>query len=296
MKNRVFKKRFYAKCVLSGEHSVLRGFPALVYPLPHFYIDVEYKKSPHPLKWHYKKDIQKRHKLLLGLLIKKALKEVGKKKEDLRGDLKIKSNMPFGVGLGGSSVICSIAASLMAWGKWIKESEKQTLATSLENLFHGKSSGMDVASSLKGKPLIYEQGKKPKNLPSFKSKPLLFISFCGKKSSTSKAVKKVERLFKKDKKKAKKLDQQMFKSVKLCLKARTKSKKEALSLLIKAFFLAEDCYKSWGLFSPDLKKHSQTLKDKGALATKPTGAGMGGYVISLWEKKPQIKGLKSFEI
>ena len=297
MKKRVFKKRFYAKCVLSGEHSVLRGFPALVYPLSHFFIDVEYTPSLHPLKWHYKENIKRKHQLLLSLLTKRALKKVGKKMSDLTGDLKIKSNMPFGAGLGGSSVICSISASLMAHQGWILKSKKQELATFLENLFHKESSGMDIASILKGKPLIYEKNKSPKNLSPFQVKPQLFISYSGKNAATSKAVRKVEKLFQKDKKKAKDLDKQMFQSVSLCLKAqKEKDKKKSLSYLKEAFDLAKDCYESWGLITPHLKTHIQFLKDKGALAVKPTGGGLGGYVISLWEKKPKLKDLKSFDV
>jgi len=39
------KTRNYGKCILSGEHSVLRGGSSLLLPLKNFYFDIFYKES-----------------------------------------------------------------------------------------------------------------------------------------------------------------------------------------------------------------------------------------------------------
>ena len=79
----------------------------------------------------------------------------------------------------------------------------------------------------------------------------------------------------------------MCQSVSLCLKAiEEKHKKQTLSLLKEALNLGEDCFQQWGLISHDLKQHINKLKNEGATAVKPTGSGLGGYVISLWDTPP----------
>jgi mevalonate kinase len=40
------------------------------------------------------------------------------------------------------------------------------------------------------------------------------------------------------------------------------------------------------LIKGTLEQHIQTLVEKGAVAVKPTGAGSGGYVVSLWDRPP----------
>ena len=163
MKN--FKKRFFGKWVLSGEYSVLRSFPALVYPLSHYYMDFHYKKSNFPLQ------IKRLGKHQVGLdfsiapLLDKALKMAEKKRLDLKGNLKIKGSIPFGAGLGASSVICVGTASLFLHKGWISQKQLKDFAVSLEDFFHEKSSGMDVNTVLEKKPILYPARKKAQISP-----------------------------------------------------------------------------------------------------------------------------------
>ena len=107
-----FKKRFFGKWVLSGEHSVLRGFPAIVYPLSRYYIDFCWTESNTVLK------VKKGGKYPAGLefsfspLLDRALKKAGKKRQDLKGCLTIEGFIPFGAGLGASAVLSAGIASL----------------------------------------------------------------------------------------------------------------------------------------------------------------------------------------
>ena len=79
----------------------------------------------------------------------------------------------------------------------------------------------------------------------------------------------------------------MNQSVQLCLQAlKEENKKKSLSLWKKALDLGYNCFEQWKLISYDLEQHIQFLKQTGAVAIKPTGSGLGGHVISLWDKRP----------
>ena len=282
-----FQKRFYGKWVLSGEYSVLRSGSALVYPIPHYYIDFSYSDSKTALQ------IKRRGPHQVGLdfsvapLLDKALKKANKKREQLKGTLTIESFIPFGTGLGASAVICTGLASLFLYKGWISKSQLKDFAISLENFFHGQSSGMDISSVLEQKAVLYQNGKVIQNLPKFKVKPLLFLSYSGGRAPTSVGVSKVNKLFDTNKNKAKKIDKDMSVSTSLCLQAlKEKNKNKCNQILQQALSLGRECFQSWKLISYDLENHMNHLEQKGALAEKPTGSGLGGHVISLWDKKP----------
>ena len=289
-----FKKRFFGKWALSGEYTVLRSGPALVYPLPHYYMDFHYKNSDQALKIKRRGEYQAGLEFAVTPLLDKALKQARKKRGDLKGVLTIEGFIPFGAGLGASSTMCAGIACLFLHKAWIKKEELKNFASSLEDFFHGKSSGMDVAVVLENKALLYQQGEKPKYIPQFKSKPLLFLSYSGGRSSTAVGVSQVRRLFDESWSQAEQVDKKMIQSVELCsLALKEKDKNKSRALLAQALSLGEECFHKWKLISYDLERHIEYLKNKGALAVKPTGSGLGGHVISLWDKKPPAEMLKN---
>ncbi len=301
---KAFEKKVFGKWVLSGEHSVLRGCPALVFPLPCCFIEFSYWESDQPLS------VQKEGVDLAGLdfsaapLLEKALSLAGKTREDLRGRLKIKSQMPFGAGLGASAALCAGLALLFENKSWLEQPtgcpSKQAFAQSLEDLFHGKSSGMDVAQALKGQALLYQNGKIRKFLPPFRRRPNLFLSYSGRRSATILAAAQVKDLLKKDPQTAALADKDMARASDLCLSAiSSESEREAEGQLREGLDLGRASFQKWGLLSYDLEKHISDLKAAGSLAAKPTGSGLGGYVISLWGPRrppPAARQMISLEI
>ena len=169
-----FKKRFFGKWVLAGEYSVLRDCPALVYPLPRYYMDFEYKPSNYPLQIKRQGEYQVGLEFCVDPLFEKALKLIGKKRDELKGSLTLKGFIPFGAGLGASSVICCGVASLFLFKNWIPQQKLKPFATTLEDFFHGKSSGMDIYAVLDNKALIYQIGKTPSTLVKSSSKFFCF--------------------------------------------------------------------------------------------------------------------------
>ena len=282
-----FQKRFFGKWVLAGEYSVLRSGSALVYPLKSCYMDFFYQETKQPLF------IEKRGEHQAGLdfaftpLLRKALKTLNKTKKDLKGRLTIESCLPFGAGLGASSALCVGVSHLFLYKKWMARNQLRSFAVSLEDFFHGKSSGMDVTAVLKQGPILYQKSKILKVLAPVKNKLFLYLSYSGGRASTSIGVSKVRKLFDRDWSLAEQIDKQMSRSVQICLQALEETQpKKALSLMATALNLGCNCFEQWKLLSYDLEQHIAFLKQKGALAVKPTGSGLGGYVISLWNKQP----------
>ena len=283
-----FKQRFFGKCVLAGEHSVLRGMPALVFPIRHFFMDMEYKEGQNPLELHKGGDFPEGLEFCVSPLLEQALGHLGKKRENLKGFLRINSFIPFGAGLGASAVLSVALSCLLKAKKWLKEGEVQSFSIQLENIFHGTSSGMDVAVVLTGQPLLYQEGAVRQTLPLPETSCHLFLSYSGSLSSTSFGVKKVQAFLKENPEKGQQTDKNMEQSVHLIQRALYEigdGKQQALQMK-QALDLAVDCFKTWGLMSADLTGHINRLKHCGALAAKPTGSGEGGFVISLWDKTP----------
>ncbi|MCY4321420.1 MAG: hypothetical protein OXC37_03315 [Bdellovibrionaceae bacterium] len=287
-----FKKRLSGKWVLAGEYSVLRSSLALVYPLDHYYIDFYYKETEDWLVINRKGDHKAGLDFAVTPLLNRTLKALNKQKEDLKGHLVIEGNLPFGAGLGASAVLCAGMSHLCLYKNWINKNQLNSFATSLEDFFHGKSSGMDVAVVLKKKAILYQKSKTLKVLDNFKHRPLLYLSYSGGRASTSVGVSKVRKLFDENWTLAEEIDKQMNQSAEICLQAlKEEDKEKSLSLLKSALNLGYDSFKKWKLISYDLEQHIRILKKEGALAVKPTGSGLGGYVISLWDRQPP-KGLQ----
>ena len=284
----LFKKRVFGKFVLGGEYSVLRSGKAVVYPLKHYYIDFKYQNKACPLI------IKKRGLHRAGLdfsvtpVLHKALKILGKKTESLKGFLDIQGHIPFGAGLGASASLCVGFSHLFLYKKWLKKTELTDFAIHLEDIFHGKSSGMDIAVVLQEQPILYQKGRVLKHLNRFQQTPSLFLSYSEGRASTSVGVAKVRKIFDTNWSLGEAIDQQMNQSVELCLKA-LDEKQNMLAILKQAFELGEKCFDQWGLISYELKQHIKELKTAGAVAVKPTGSGLGGHVISLWSKQPPSK-------
>ena len=281
-----FKKRIYAKWILSGEHSVLRSQPAIVFPLPHYYIDFSYKDEEDNLSIHHSGQDQAGLDFSFLPLFEESLKLIGKKRKDLKGIIEIDSHMPLGAGLGASAILSVACVLFFQHKSWIQKEDAPQIAKKLEDLFHKQSSGIDVAAVLEGKPLLFQNGKVKKYLEPSKIKPFLYLSYSGRRSSTFFSISKVKEFFKDKQMSLERIDEEMTRSVEFCLSSMLlEDKPRMLKQLQDGISLGEDCFKQLGLLSYDLETHSQKLKKEGALATKPTGSGLGGYVISLWDKE-----------
>ena len=278
-----FKKRIYGKWILCGEHSVLRGYSAIAFPLKAYCMDVEYITSSSPfkveVKGSLKKDLERGLKSFLDFSFQKI------QKKEVTGELIFTNEIPFGAGLGASAVLCLGVAWFFCHKKWITEDKVRDFAHELEDFFHTKSSGIDVTVCFEEKPVLYQNGKVQKIIsPSFS--PLCFLSDSGIRTSTAKNIHQVEKEFEKNLKVNQERDLIMAQAVQLSLEAlESEDSKEGIKKLSFAFALAESCFSSWNLISPEFENYTQGIKKMGALGVKPTGSG-GGFALSFWQEAP----------
>lgn len=292
----MLKFKTHGKWILAGEHAVLRGGKALVFPV-----------SSRCLEFIFDPDASSEFRLDIGdsnpdheygfwAVLERALQILSLDKSQLSGTLRVQSDIPVGAGMGASATICvSLARWLTALGH-LPELDQFDFAKKLEDLFHGQSSGVDVAVALYNKPLEFV---KPNTMKVFEPqwKPPLYLSYCGRPGMTSVCIQRVQALIDKQPQLAQSIDQDMQTAVenaKTALLSRSvlgDGSDPEFSLLKKSIEQASECFFKWDLISRELDQHMQWLKAQGAVAVKPTGSGDGGFVLSLWENR-EVPSLK----
>ena len=281
-----FTTRTYGKWILSGEHTVLRGGEALVFPLKSQWLDWKFiPNDTGSLNVVIPQGYPEEFKLLFWSVFEKAcaLSHVEGKK--FSGTLEMRAQILVGSGLGASATLC------VALTRWFQEmglvaqDAAFNFAKQLEDVFHGESSGVDVAVVLSESGLVYKRNEKPQSFqPQFQ--PNWYLSHCGEKGITKECVNKVKSLESRDQKKFIEIDEQMKQVTKLCKEALSSNTMKSSLQLQLALDMGRECFEQWGLVTPALKKHMDLLQTSGAIAMKPTGSGGGGFVLSLWDSGP----------
>ena len=263
--------RVYGKVVITGEHSVLRGGLAVAYPLYNKFLEMVILSLE-------KIDDSQGFQPIDQKILQRALETCGKSLSDLKENIFIKNSLDGG-GLGSSGALCVALGRLMVSRGWLLSSDLFEYCHSLEHFFHGESSGLDIAVILEEKPVSYQREEGARDLLVNWS-PYFFISFSGQKSITSQNIKLVQNQASQD------LDQKMSYASELVVKALQEKSTEGLPLLLEAIGIAYLCFRRWSLISEALKKHIDQCQKDGAIASKPTGSGGGGYVLSLFDHLP----------
>jgi mevalonate kinase len=258
--------RVHGKVILAGEHAVVRGHPAIVLPLQSRSLELSWEESG-----AFEADATP-----LGDAFRAAMDTateiLGTQKPRLR--FRLKSDIPLKAGLGSSAALsAAISRFLLPSGNY---EQHFPLALEIENLFHGRSSGLDVASALLGEPIVFRRGEAPQAIPGGFHASLLYLSDTGLRSSTKDCVEKVSRLQRSE------IDQRMQAAVEKILSGGS---------LAEALSEAASCFSDWGLVPASVAGQMRALEKAGALAVKPTGSGDGGFLLSLWPRAVSHEGL-----
>ena len=270
------------KWILGGEHSVLRGVPALVFPLESRGVGLSYEEGGEPLTL-VTDSPNGSSRALLGSVLDEAFEILGADRSKIRGRLIFKNSLLIGAGLGASASLCvSIGRWLCAIGV-LNEENLLDFSVRLENVFHGESSGVDVAAVFHKRPLKYIRGEGVETLET-RWTPHLYLKDSGARGVTSDCVALVKELHKTDPLEGARWDEIMRESVQDC--ERALKMEDGVLLLAQGMMKAQTCFQRWGLVSNDQNLALESLLHEGALATKFTGSGMGGCFLSLWAQVP----------
>lgn len=281
----VFNTSSHAKCILAGEHAVLRGCPAIVVPLHNVGISLRYEQSSVPINIECHSLYEDNFLLFFWGTFKQGLERLHKNQLNINGKFYVENNIPIGAGMGFSSALCLVLTRWFIWKHWVRENKLFQFAKQFENLFHGQSSGADVAGAISDHIIHFEKSGVMNDLE-VNWHPKLYLSYSGCTKNTTDAITHVHMFRKTHPHLAKKIDEEMRNSVEMIEQSLKLNEKYGLAMLASAISHANHCFEEWGLVSPTLKDHMDELQRLGAIAVKPTGAGIGGYVISLWDKTP----------
>ena len=277
----------FGKWILAGEHAVLRGHPALAFPLASRALKLEYREGLGPLEVTFAGERGADFKFLFHGVLEHGLKRL-KRREAVTGSFSLTSDLPVGAGLGASAALCGAAARWFAYRGWVTGADVYEFACRLEDLFHGESSGVDVAVSLSGEGVQFIRGGE-RSTAQKAWQPRLYLSYCGQRGMTLDCVNKVKAGFDSHPKRAGELDLQMARAVAMCAEALRLDAAPGLARLAEGLKTARACFEQWGLCFGDLGEHMSLLEREGALAVKPTGSGGGGFALSLWDQAPPTK-------
>lgn len=284
-----FSTTTYGKWIFSGEHTVLRGGPALVFPLFKKKLDLQYNQTSAPLTVKASGENASDIEELFPGVLAKALELLNRKNEHLTGDIEFKNELPLGSGMGASSSLCVAFSRWFHYLGFLNAADIYEFARQLENIFHGESSGVDIAVVLHEKPLIFKRPNIIETL-NIQNPFKLYLSHTGQKGITKECVNKVNSFIKADPESGKRVDDKMIQvtldAIKLFSSAHADQDPKKLVTILNAGY---ECFKEWGLADGAVDQHISLLKSKGALAAKPTGSGGGGYVLSLWADKIKYK-------
>lgn len=282
------------KWILAGEHTVLRGGEALVFPLKSCYLSFNYDSNATTdfnveVTGKSSSDVQ----LIIWSALEKIFNELGIKRGDLKGRLTIHSEIFFGAGMGASA---SLSVGLSRFFKHIGlcSGDLYGFSKKIEDLFHGESSGVDVAVVLNQAPLLFKRHEKPIILAQAQL-PILYLSHSGTKGVTRDCVSKVKALIESHPTLVEAIDNKMQSCVE-GFKYELNQDHINLQSWSKWLELAHTCYQEWDLEPLAASQHIQQLKSSGALACKLTGSGGGGYVLSLWANHPSDDIIKKYQL
>jgi len=269
------------KIILLGEHSALYGNPALVVTTDlRDYVTVSARKDNKiNIKGPWIKEAGSEQ------IYKKGEVMVHKAVELCGGggfDIELKSNVPLASGMGSSAAIASaLVAAISAEKRLGFEKDKiAEIAWGCEDTVHGKSSGVDPYASTYGGVLLYQKGSIKKINP--KELPEIVVAHSGLAKDTGGLVFELDNVWESDPERLKGFLRDSKEIVTRGAEAIKASDWEALGRLM---YENHKLLAKIGVSCRALDTLVEAARTAGAYGAKLSGAGKGGIMIALVDKK-----------
>ena len=159
-------KKYTAKLLLFGEHTILKGSQALAMPLPLFYGQWAYSTDTR-LQLNLADFAEYLDKNMPGVF------NISFFKNELSKNLFFQSNIPSGYGIGSSGALVAAVFDSFCWQKErVAAADLQGFLGRMESFFHGASSGIDPLICYLERPILLEKSRENRevNLPDFSAK------------------------------------------------------------------------------------------------------------------------------
>ena len=145
-------RQFYAKILLFGEYTVLLGSDALAIPLHHFSGNFAFGNTEKA----YPDGVLKLFRHVAANPELNSFFLLDQWQQDLDDGMYFPSSIPQGYGLGSSGALVAAAYGKYAISHTDDVLALKTILSSMENAFHGASSGLDPLVSYLDKPLLFQ--------------------------------------------------------------------------------------------------------------------------------------------
>ncbi len=293
------------KVILFGEHFVVYNKPAILAAIDkRIYVNVNVRNdnrlvlNANGLRKEINiNDIALREMRLPDVIFMTSYNILSRFDSRLGLDINIRSEVPFGSGLGTSAATsAALAASITNLFNVFDKHEIFQMTLEAEKTIHGKPSGADPAICVTGGMIIFRRSHEPDML----IMPLEFedlnfvIIYSGENRLTSNIVNNVKNMRDDN---PDLFDMFANKSEEITLDAIQAIKKKDYESLGALMLRNHELLKSLGVSNEKLDKLVELAMNNGALGAKLTGAGGGGSIIALAKDKNRLlDALRDYQI
>lgn len=279
------------KVILTGEHAVVYGYPAVALPLFNLRAQATFvSASPGYGTVIAALDLLQHARLTdpspllkpLVLAAKTAIAEMGLENEP-NCILQVRSQIPVARGLGsGAAVVCALVRAMSKAAKRPLDLNAQNrIVLKSEKLLHVRPSGIDNLTIVHGQPLFFRKGQQPVFFHA-RQCPVFLLADTGVSVPTSKAVARVAELRMRNPRQAEGWFEEIGEISKAMFEALKQSKPAELGPLLNS---NQELLRRLGVSSVANEKLIQAALMAGSPAAKVTGAGLGGQILAIAHKE-----------